>query len=129
SETRADRAESAGLCTERGEIFRGGVPEAAPPPVGGGGPVRAELAEPRERVHRPLERLTADVLDHHVDAALARPLARLLDEVLRAVVHDLLGAERAGELDLVVGADRRDDARAAETRDLDRRAPDAAAGR
>ena len=103
--------------------------EVEPPPVGVVGADRDELAEPGERVHRPLERLTADVLDDHVDAALVRPLPRLLDEVLRAVVHDTLGAQRPGELDLVVGADGRDDAGAAETRDLDRRAPDTAAGR
>src|SRR4029434_7484472 len=121
-----DRAE---VRAEDAEILRVDVAQVETSPVGVVGPDRDELAEPSKRVHRSLERLAADVLDDHVDAALGRPLARLLDEVLRAVVHDLLGAQRAGELDLVVGADRRDDPRAAEPGDLDRRAPDAAAGR
>ncbi len=58
-----------------------------------------------------VERLAVDVLDHDVDAALVAPPLRLLDEVLRPVVHHVLGAERPGEVDLVVGPHGRDHAR------------------
>src|SRR5438876_203977 len=44
------------------------------------------------------------MLDDDVDAALARPPLGLLDEILRAVVDDVLGADPARELDLVVAA-------------------------
>src|SRR5207237_1060761 len=89
----------------------------------------AERGEAAERVGRALERLAADMLDDDVDAALARPPLGLLDEILRAVVDDVLGAEPARELDLVVAADGRHHPRADQPRDLDGRAADTAARR
>src|SRR5262249_24962079 len=87
-----------------------------------------ERAHAGEGIRRAFERIAADVLDHDVDAGLAGPPLRLLDEVLRPVVDHVLGAEAPRELDLVVAADRRHDTGAAEPRDLNRRASHTAPG-
>src|SRR3989454_3457225 len=91
-----DRAE---IRAEDPEVLGVHVAEVEPPPVRVVGADRDERTEPREGIDGLLESITADVLDDDVDAALARPRLGLLDEVLRAVVHDTLGAERFRELD------------------------------
>src|SRR6202162_4204632 len=118
--------DGAEVCTDDPQILGVDVAQVKPPPmciVGTDGDERAQAAE---RVDAPLEGFTTDVLDHDVDAALPGPPLRFFDEVLPPVVHDVVGAERPGELDLVVGPNGADDARAAEAGDLDRGAPDAA---
>src|SRR5713226_915298 len=68
----------------------------------------------------------ADVLEHHVHAALARQPLHLFVNLLLAVVDGFVGAQFARLGKFFFAARRRDHPRAQELRDLDRRASHAA---
>src|SRR5919201_1081405 len=128
-ERRGRLGDGAEIGADDPEFFRVHVAQVEPAPVR---VVRAdgdERPQSGQRIGGALERLAADVLDDDVDATLAGPPFGFLDEILRAVVDDVVGAEAARELDLVVAADGRHHARADQPRDLNGRAADAAAGR
>src|SRR5690606_36879457 len=93
----------------------------------GGGAAGDEAAAALQRQHGAGPGVGPGMLEHHVDALLGGELAHHALEAVLAVVDDVVGAERPGLVDLVVGANGGDDRAAHALCKLDRGRADAGA--
>ena len=92
-------------------------------------PEQHQHAARRQAIQALVERRLADRIVDDLNALAAGDPLDLFLEVLARVEHDVVGARLARELRLLVGRHRRDDARAAQLRDLREQQADAAGAR